>query len=204
MKRRTFTLAASSFGFLASLAGAQETETEAPEITEMVLGPEDAKVTVVEYASFTCPHCAAFHQNQYKDLKADYIDTGKIRFIYRDVYFDRVGLWAAMVARCGGPEKFFGISDMIYNDQNAVVRGESGAEIADNLRRVGKIAGLDDAQLDQCMSDEPKAKALVAWYEKNKTEDNVSSTPTLIINGVQYGNMPYSQLKGIIDKELAS
>jgi len=204
MKRRTFTVAAASFGMLASLAPAQETQTQAHEVTEMALGPEDAKVTLIEYASFTCPHCAAFHKNQYKDLKADYIDTGKIRFIYRDVYFDRVGLWAAMVARCGGPEKFFGISDMIYNDQNGVLRGESGAEIAENLRRVGRIAGLDDQQLDACMSDEPKARALVEWDEENKSKDNVSSTPTLIINGQQYGNMPYSQLRGIIDKELNS
>ncbi len=70
-------------------------------IKEMSIGNPDAAVTVIEYASFTCPHCASFHASSFKQLKADYIDTGKINFIYRDVYFDRLGLWAAIVARCG-------------------------------------------------------------------------------------------------------
>ena len=78
------------------------TDTAAPALTYMAIGPADAKVTIVEYASFTCPHCAAFHTNVFKDLKKDYIDTGKVRFEFREVYFDRYGLWASMMARCGG------------------------------------------------------------------------------------------------------
>ena len=130
---------------LAMLTGpavAQEAAPDTSQIVEMTMGPEDAKVTIIEYASFTCPHCANFHKGPLKQLKAEYIDTDKVHFIYRDVYFDRFGLWASMVARCGGPEKFFGISDMIYEQQGEWTQGEPAA-IADNLRRIGKVAGLE-------------------------------------------------------------
>jgi protein-disulfide isomerase len=86
-------------------AEAEEVEIDTSTVTEMALGPEDAAVTVIEYASFTCPHCASFHADQFKQLKAEYIDTGKIRFIYRDVYFDRSGFghrwWRAVAAKSG-------------------------------------------------------------------------------------------------------
>ena len=90
-------------------ANAQEsddTEIDTSTIVEMTMGNKNAKVTFIEYASFTCPHCASFHKDQFKQLKADYIDTGKVHFVYRDVYFDQFGLWAALVARCGGPGAF--------------------------------------------------------------------------------------------------
>ncbi|HAR54130.1 MAG TPA: thiol-disulfide oxidoreductase, partial [Roseovarius nubinhibens] len=120
----------------------------------MVLGNEDAKVTVMEYASFTCPHCASFHENQFKQLKVDYIDTGKIRFVYRDVYFDRYGLWAAMVARCEGPSKFFGISNLLYEQQREWMDPQDPVKTSENLRRLGRIAGLDGDKLTACLEDE--------------------------------------------------
>ena len=91
---------------LAQEAGEIDTST----IVEMVQGEADAPVEIIEYASYTCPHCASFHANQYPQLKANYIDTGKVRFVYREVYFDRFGLWASMLARCGGEMRFFGIT----------------------------------------------------------------------------------------------
>ena len=172
-------------------------------IVEMTLGPEDAKVTIVEYASFTCPYCARFHKDQFKQLKADYIDTGKVRFVYRDVFFDQLGLWASMVARCAGPEKFFGISDMIYNQQSDWIAGGDPVQASDNLRRIGKVAGLDKAQLDTCLEDEDKARALVTWFRANAEADDVSATPTLLINGRKYSNMSYADLKGLVDEKLA-
>src|SRR6056297_1395184 len=147
---------------LAMLAGpVQAQDADTSQITEMTMGPADAKVTIIEYASFTCPHCANFHNGPLKELKADYIDTDKVHFIYRDVFFDRFGLWASMVARCGGEEKFFGISDMIYEQQREWTNGQP-AEIAENLRRIGKVAGIEPDALDACLNDEAKAEALVA------------------------------------------
>lgn len=185
---------------------AQDDSAEAadvPEIKEMVLGNEDAPVTLMEYASFTCPHCRDFHNDVLEKVKTEYIDTGKVKFVYRDVYFDRYGLWAAMIARCN-PDRFFGIADMFYEQQDQWLRSaKSEAEIADNLRRIGKIAGLDEASLEECLSDDAKARALVAWYQKNATEDDVTGTPTLFVNGKQYSNMSYADLKEILDEQLS-
>jgi len=188
---------------LAMLAGpVQAQDADTSQVTEMTMGPADAKVTIIEYASFTCPHCANFHTGPLKELKTDYIDTDKVHFIYRDVFFDRFGLWASMVARCGGEEKFFGISDMLYEQQREWTNGQP-AEIADNLRRIGKVAGIEPDALDACLNDEAKAKALVAWYQENAEAHEVNSTPTLIINEQKYSNMAYDELKGIIDEKLA-
>lgn len=188
---------------LAMLAGpVQAQDADTSQVTEMTMGPADAKVTIIEYASFTCPHCASFHNGPLKDLKADYIDTDKVHFIYRDVFFDRFGLWASMVARCGGEERFFGISDMLYEQQREWTNGQP-AEIAENLRRIGKVAGIEPDALDACLNDEAKAKALVAWYQENAETHEVNSTPTLIINEQKYSNMAYDELKGIIEEKLA-
>ncbi|MEQ9258422.1 MAG: DsbA family protein [Roseovarius sp.] len=179
---------------------AADEEIDISTITEMALGPEDAEVTMIEYASFTCPHCARFHADQFKQLKADYIDTGKIRFIYRDVYFDRYGLWASMVARCGGPERFFGIADMIYDQQRDWIGDvQDPVAIADRLRKIGKVAGLEEEQLEACLTDNTKAKTLVAWYQQNAEADDVNSTPTLVINGEKHSNMSYAELSEMLD-----
>ncbi|WP_370211014.1 DsbA family protein [Roseovarius sp.] len=184
-------------------ATTEEAEADENGIVEMVLGNEDAKVTVMEYASFTCPHCASFHENQFKQLKADYIDTGKIRFVYRDVYFDRYGLWAAMVARCEGPSKFFGISNLLYEQQREWMDTQDPVKTSENLRRLGRIAGLDGDKLTACLEDEDKARALVSWWQENSEADDISSTPTLLINGESHGNMNYADLKELIEAELA-
>lgn len=189
-------------GGFGSAALAQEAEVDTSAVVEMALGDENAPVTFIEYASFTCPHCASFHANQFKDLKADFIDTGKVRFIYRDVYFDKFGLWASMVARCGGAERFFGITDMIYEQQRDWIGDGSDAGVADRLRTIGKVAGLTDDELDACLTDRDFAQALVAVYQENSEADGVDSTPTLIIDGTKYQNQAYPQLKEIIEGKL--
>ncbi|MEO1536864.1 MAG: DsbA family protein [Pseudomonadota bacterium] len=175
-------------------------------IVDMSIGNPDASVTVIEYASFTCPHCASFHANNFKLLKSDYIDTGKINFIYRDVYFDRPGLWAAIVARCGeGAEsRFFGIADMIYERQSQWARSENPQDIVNQLRTIGKTAGLTDAQLDACFSDGDNAQALYAYYLQNAEADGINSTPSFVINGQKYSNMAYEEMKDLIDSKLDS
>ncbi|MDD9922072.1 MAG: DsbA family protein [Boseongicola sp.] len=189
--------------FAASLAAVAQdaSDIDTSDIAEMQIGNADAAVTVVEYASFTCPHCASFHAQAFKDLKADYIDTGKINFVYREVYFDRFGLWAAIVARCGeGAEnRFFGIADMLYEQQSDWARQSDPNEIVDRLRTIGKTAGLTDAQLDQCFSDGDTAQKMYARYLQQAEEDGINSTPSFVINGTKYTNMPYDEMKDIID-----
>ena len=167
-------------------------------IVEMVQGAEDAPVTVMEYASYTCPHCANWHEESYPQLK-DYIDEGKVRFVYREVYFDRPGLWASMIARCGGESKFFGVSDMLYEQQRDWAAGGDPAAIAAKLREIGLKAGLEEAQLEACLTDGDKAQELVSWFEQNAEEDGINSTPSFVINGEKYSNMAWADMAEIID-----
>jgi protein-disulfide isomerase len=169
----------------------------------MALGPADAKVTIIEYASFTCPHCANFHEAVFKPLKAEYIDTGKVRFEFREVYFDRYGLWAAMTARCGGDLRFFGITDILYTTQQEWAGTDDAGTVVENLKRIGRTVGMDDAALDTCLNDAGMAQALVDQYQTNATADGVEGTPTILINGEKHSNMSYDDLKAIIDPLLA-
>jgi protein-disulfide isomerase len=190
-------------------AFAQETTAEAPatvplaEVPELVLGNADAPVTLVEYASYTCPHCATFHETVFKELKKEYIDTGKVKFVFREVYFDRYGLWAAMVARCGGETRYFGISSMLFEQQKEWAASEDPAVVVENLKKIGRTAGMDDATIKACMENAPMAEAMVAKFQENSAKDKVEGTPTLFIDGVPHGNMSYEDLKVILDEKLA-
>ena len=131
--------------FLPSPANAQtSSETDGSQaqienhVLEMVVGSQDAELTVVEYASFTCPHCAHFHKDVFKPLKENYIDTGKIRFVFREVYFDKYGMWASLVARCAGREKFFGLTNLILSTQDSWTRAGDDFAIVSELEKLGK------------------------------------------------------------------
>jgi protein-disulfide isomerase len=202
MLRRQFisyTLAATAL----SSTNLMAQDTKAVEVMAMTMGNPDATVTLSEYASFTCPHCATFHEDVMPSLKADYIDTGKINFIYREVYFDRLGLWAGMLARCGGPDKYFGIADMLYKRQGDWAKS-SGAEVTEKLYKIGRIAGLKNKDMEACLQDQEMAKALVADFQKNAEADGIDSTPSLLINGVNHGNQSYSELQNLLNEQLES
>lgn len=186
-----------------SLSAQTAAEETAFEIVEMVQGSEDAPVTVMEYASFTCPHCASFHEGPYQELKKNYIETGKVKFVFREVYFDKYGVWASMIARCGGPEKFFGITELMFKGQQSWARAGNDGAIAGELRKIGLLAGIENDALDACLNDADKLRSLVAWYQENATADDVNSTPTLFINGEKHANMSYSELSTLLDEALA-
>ena len=202
------TLAAALALSLAALLPAQAEDaapstTEAPVITDFSMGPADAKVEVIEYASFTCPHCRDFHTEVWPKLKAEYIDTGKIRFTYREVYFDKYGLWAAIIARCGGEMRYFGIADMVFDQQQDWAASDDAAVVVENLKRIGRTAGMDDATMDACLKDGAQAEALVAHYQENATADGLEGTPSFKINGTMHKNMSFEDMKAILDAELA-
>ncbi len=179
------------------------TEAAKPEVTEIVLGNPDAKVTLTEYASYTCPHCANFHSSVFKQLKANYIDTGKVRFVYREVFFDRYGLWAAMVARCGGDMRYFGIQEMLYDKQGEWAGAGGAPDVVEALRKIGRTAGLTNETLDACLNDGPMAEAMVAKFQADAEKDGVTATPTLFINGTKHSNMGYDALAKLLDTALA-
>jgi protein-disulfide isomerase len=175
----------------------------APVIQDFSLGSPDAKVKLVEYASYTCPHCADFHTQNFAKLKAEYIDTGKVYFTLREVYFDRYGLWAAMVARCGGDMKYFFIHDILFDTQREWAGSDDPNVVVENLKKIARTAGMEDATVDACLKDTAKAEALVKQFQTNMEADGVEGTPTIFVNGTKYSNMDYATLKGIIDTELA-
>ncbi|OYW57484.1 MAG: thiol-disulfide oxidoreductase [Rhodobacterales bacterium 12-65-15] len=187
----------------AAMASAPAFAQDTPPPGDFSIGSPDAKVKIVEYASFTCPHCAKFHAQVFKDLKRDYIDTGKVYFTLREVYFDRYGLWAGMMARCGGELRYFGITDMLYEQQQEWAASDDPMQVLANLRTIGVAAGLDGAAIDVCLNDQPMAEALVAQFETNMAADDVNGTPTLFVNGTKLPNLSYADLKAVIDAELA-
>jgi protein-disulfide isomerase len=178
-------------------------EAAAPAVKDFSLGSPDAKVKMVEYASFTCPHCAHFHETVFGQLKKDYIDTGKVHFTLREVYFDRYGLWGALIARCGGEMKYFGIHDMLFAKQKEWAASEDPMQVVESLKTIGRSAGLEDAAMDACLNDTANAEALIKQFQTNFEADGVEGTPTLFINGTKYSNMAYEDLKAILDAELA-
>ncbi|MDE0591059.1 DsbA family protein [Halocynthiibacter sp. C4] len=200
MKRREFT-AALTLSLIPAFTGGIAFAQDESGIKDMTLGADDAPITVIEYASYTCPHCANFHKAVFDKLKENYIDTGKVKFIYREVYFDRYGLWASMIARCGGDMRFFGISDMLYDTQSEWAKGEP-ADIAENLRKIGLKAGIEQDALDACMADGETAQKLVEWYQKNATADDITGTPSFIINGEPFGNANYEDFSKHLDSLL--
>lgn len=176
---------------------------EAVALQEMTIGAEDAPITMVEYASFTCPHCKNFHHDVLPQIMENYIDTGKVRMIYRGIYFDRLGLWADMLARCGGPDRYFGIAAMIYDKQKEWTSAESAVGIVDNLYAIGRLAGLEQADMEACMQDNATAQAMVTSSTENAEVDGVNSTPTFVINGQTMSNMPYSDFVDEFERILA-
>ena len=173
-------------------------------LPDIALGSADAPLTIIEYASFTCGHCANFHEENWPRLKAEYVDTGKVRFIQRDVYFDQPGLWAGVLARCGGDDKYYAVSDMLFDEQEEWLAGGTGEEIAANLRKIGLKAGMTEDQMTACWEDTAKAEQLIATFQQNAVADKIEGTPTFIIGGETVRNAPWEQLKAKIDEKLAA
>ncbi len=185
---------------------ATSADVEGMILPDRVLGDEAAPVTVIEYASYTCSHCANFHQNQFKELKAEYIDTGKVKFIHREVYFDQFGLRAGLLAQCGGDMRYYGISGMLYDQQRDWIGSGEEADIIDNLITLGKVAGLSEDEARACIDFEGNEMVdkLVETFRHHAERDGINATPTLMIDGEKHQNMSWDDLKGLIDARLAA
>ncbi|MEL6582498.1 MAG: DsbA family protein [Pseudomonadota bacterium] len=197
--RRTVLAGMSALGAL-SVTGASA--QGAPVVNEMILGDPDAPVEVIEYASLTCPHCARFHTDVFPRLRAEYIETGQVKFLFREVYFDRFGLWGGMLARCD-ESRYFGVIDLLLKQQSDWTRAGDPASIVGAMRRVGAQAGLDPQQMEQCLQDRPMAEALAAQYQEHMSEHAISGTPAFVIDGQLYGNMTYESFVERIEAALA-
>ena len=200
LTRRQTILAALAAAAVPGLARAQAD----PRIGERTIGAADAPVTLVEYAMFTCPHCANFHETVFPRIKENYIDTGKVRLVYREVYFNRPSLWAAMIARCAPAERYFGIVDVLFERQADWAAAENEQEMIGKLFSIGRQAGLTDDQMNACLQDRALAEGLVADYQAKATADKVEATPTFFINGEMQSNASYEELAAKLDEALGA
>lgn len=215
MLRRLPVSALVGLGLLALVHGAawsaaSTVEVPPPEATfdsvpvtaaDNVLGQASAPVTIVEYASFTCPHCAQFHANILPGLKKAYIDTGKARLVYRDFPLDRAAFAASLVARCATGNRYFGIVDLLYTEQ---ARWTGARDPMAALRRLATLAGISKKKLDACLKDEKIQNAVLQQRLTATQEFEVTSTPTLIVNGAKYhGGLTLEQFRAVIDRALA-
>jgi len=162
-----------------------------------VLGDPKAPITVIEYASFTCPHCAHFHTQILPELKKKWIDTGKVKLIYRDFPLDQVAAKAAQIAECAGNDRYFGVVDLIFRGQPTwATASDPIAELAKPLR----IAGMGEKEIKECLANEAKANEVVADAKGGEIL-GVNSTPTLFIDGQMYsGARSVEELDGAFAK----
>lgn len=145
---------------------------------DMAMGPETAKVTVVEYASASCPHCANFYKTTFPELKKDYIDTGKIRFIFREFPHNQPALAAFMLARCAPKEKYFPLVDMFFTEQDTWLQAP-----LEGLQKIAQLAGFTKESFDACLKNEAVAKGIIAVRDQAEKDFGVDSIPTFFING---------------------
>jgi protein-disulfide isomerase len=176
--------------------------TSAAETAERALGDPNAPVTVIEYASLTCPHCAHFHNDVLPDLKERYIETGKVRLVFRDFPLDERALMAAALAHCAGPDRYFGFLDVLFQTQAGWARAD---DYLGALKKLGKLGGMTDAQMDQCLADQELTDGILQTRIDGQNEHQVSSTPTLVINGEVYpGAREIDELSALIDPLIGS
>lgn len=169
-------------------------------LPERILGRDDAPVTVIEYASMTCGHCANFHLNVWPAFKAEFIDTGKVQFILREFPFDPRATAAFMLARCMGDDRWYPTVDLLFRNQPRWARAQDGKE---GFLSVLSMTGLKEADLEACLSDQALLDKVNAVAARGQ-ELGVNSTPTFFINGEKYtGVMPIEQLRAVIEPIVA-
>ncbi len=204
---KVFVFAAAALGLFA--VGCQEQAASAPATGDMSLGPSTAKVTVTEYAAPSCPVCKGFHDNVFKPLKEKYIDTGKVRFVLKELpsHNPPVDVAVFLLARCAGKDKYFSVIDAAFEKQQDIelaARSPSGAKPA--LIELARGAGLSESRANSCISDAEGMRRIIQTADEEARTNNIAGTPTIMIDGVKTGREGYSfeGLSAAIDAKLAA
>jgi protein-disulfide isomerase len=205
ISRREFVAASGAVLATAALMGSTSLAFADPTVEELmrpgplpdlVEGKADAPVTIIEYASMTCPHCAHFAETTYPELKTKYIDTGKVRFIFREFPLDQLAAAASMLARCGGKDKYFPFIETLFQKQREwVVQRPLGP-----LMTIAKQAGMSEQAFNECLKNQQVLDAIEEVRSRAAQKLSVQSTPTFFINGkIQRGALTLAD----IEKEIA-
>jgi protein-disulfide isomerase len=157
-------------------------------LPELTLGPADAKVTVVEYASMTCGHCAHFAKEVWPEFKKKYVDSGKIYFVFREFPLDNLAAAASMLARCTGGDKTFPLIEILFEKQTEWAFGEGNP--VPKLFEIAKQAGFTQESFDKCLRDQKLLDDITAGRSRAADVFGVSATPTFFINGKRLQDAP--------------
>lgn len=183
---------------IASGAGAAPLSTEEA-LSDRVLGDPEAPITIIEYASLTCPHCARFHMETLPKLKSEWIDTGKAKLIYRDFPTAPAGpsFAASMIARCAAKERYFSFVDAFFRTQATWV---ASPDPRGALGQMARLGGMSEADFEQCLENEALLTGIRQRAQEGGAEFAIQSTPSLVINGKLYaGNRSYDELVDILE-----
>lgn len=172
---------------------------------DMTLGNKDAPVTVYEYASFTCPHCADFSADVFPNLKRDYIDTGKVFFVFRPFGFhnDPLGMAAAMISLCAGPKHHLDFASMFFKTRRqwVALKPMEGKEA---MKKLVEEKGISGDQVDSCLANQQVFQHSLFTEQRGAKEFSVRKTPTIFVNGERFsGSLSYDELREEIDKRIA-
>ena len=200
LKLLVFLTLFSLFSFSTKQVVLSEVADSIEALSEKVLGNENAPITLIEYASLTCHHCATFHNEVLPKIKSDYIDTGKLKFIYRDFPLDHYALMASMVARCAGNKKFFTFLKVLFKEQP---KWTAAKDPFIALGHIARIGGIGKEEFKSCVGNKAIEDGILKSRIDADREFKIKSTPTLIINGEKYdGARTFKKLKKYIDKLL--
>jgi protein-disulfide isomerase len=166
-------------------------------LPEMAIGKADAPVTIVEYMSMTCPHCAHFHNTAFDAIKQKYVESGKVRFVLREFPFDPRAAAAFMLARCAPEGQYFPMVSMLFKQQEQWAAAQNGR---DALLQMSKLAGFSQQTFEACLTNQKLLDDVNTVMQKGAKEYQVSSTPTFFINGKRYsGDMSVDTMSALID-----
>ena len=195
-----------ALGLALSLTACDKGGGAAAAADDMTLGNPDSKVTVIEYASASCSHCARWNEEVWPTFKTKYVDTGRVHYVFKEFLTPPIELASAafLTARCAGEDKYFSVVDAVFRAQPVMYQtGDYRGE----LLRIAKSSGMSEAEFTQCIRDDDALKALNDRVEKAVKEDKISGTPTFIVNGKKVGDgeMSMEQLeKAIAEAEAAA
>lgn len=162
-------------------------------LPDEVMGQDNAPNTVIEYASLTCPHCARFHSEVFPELKKRFIDTGKVRFIFREFPLDNYATAGFMLARCAGPGKYFPVLDAFFDQQNALL---SAKDPYTWIQSFSKQIGFTQDSMESCLSNQDLLDKVMGVRQRAAEKFGVNSTPTFFINGtVHRGEMTIEEME---------
>ncbi|MBL26087.1 MAG: disulfide bond formation protein DsbA [Rhodospirillaceae bacterium] len=176
---------------LAPLTGANAAE----ESSEPFLGDPDAPITVIEYASLTCPHCAHFHNEVLPEIKEKFIDTGKVKLVFRDFPLDRLALAGSVVARCAPEDRFFPLLGLLFEKQTEWATSDDPLS---ELVKLARMAGLSKSEVQACLDDESLRDSVIMSRMNAEQQYQITGTPTFVVNGKTYVGMTVDQMSEIV------